>query len=47
MKDAHGLEIGGGIANAGSNQVSFGQKNDVDEMQAKLNQLKHLWVLSQ
>jgi hypothetical protein len=37
MRDAHGMEIGGGIANANSGQVSAGQKNDVDEMQKKLD----------
>jgi uncharacterized protein YggL (DUF469 family) len=37
MRDAHGMEIGGGIAGANSGQVSSGQKNDVDEMQKKLD----------
>lgn len=37
MKDAHGMEVGGGIANANSGQVSAGQKNDVDDMQKKLD----------
>ncbi len=45
MKDAHGMEIGDGMQNAGKGGVQMGnaaQKNDVDEMQKKLDQLKHL-----
>ena len=44
MKDAHGMEIGDGIGNAGKGGVSMNaaQKNDVDDMQKKLDQLKHL-----
>lgn len=42
MKDAHGMEIGGGMQDAGKGGVSAAQKNDVDEMQKKLDQLKHL-----
>ena len=47
MKDAHGMEIGDGIQNAGKGGVSMNaaQKNDVDDMQKKLDQLKHLWWL--
>ena len=47
MKDAHGMEIGDGIGNAGKGGVSMNaaQKNDVDDMQKKLDQLKHLWWL--
>ena len=46
MKDAHGMEIGGGMQDAGKGGVanqSSAQKNDVDDMQKKLDQLKHLW----
>ena len=44
MKEAHGMEVGDGIAGAqkGGVSVSNGQQNDVDEMQKKLDQLKHL-----
>lgn len=45
MRDAHGMEVGGGMQDPARNGVNVGsaaQKNDVDEMQAKLNQLKHL-----
>ena len=44
MKDAHGMEIGDGIQNAGKGGLSMNaaQKNDVDDMQKKLDQLKHL-----
>ena len=44
MRDAHGLEIGDNMANAGKGgvQMSNAQANDVDEMQKKLDQLKHL-----
>ena len=48
MRDAHGLEIGGGIQEAGKGGVSnknAAQQNDVDEMQRKLDQLKHLWTI--
>lgn len=47
MKDAHGMEIGDGIGNAAKGGVSMNaaQKNDVDDMQKKLDQLKHLWWL--
>lgn len=48
MRDAHGMEVGGGMQDPARNGVNVGsaaQKNDVDEMQAKLNQLKHLWLL--
>jgi hypothetical protein len=38
------MEVSGGISNANSGAVgvSSAQKNDVDEMQKKLDQLKHL-----
>ena len=44
MKEAHGMEVGEGIQGAqkGSAQMSNAQANDVDEMQKKLDQLKHL-----
>ena len=44
MRDAHGMEVGGEIGEAGKGGVtmSAGQKNDVDDMQKKLDQLKHL-----
>ena len=43
MKDAHGIEIGGGLQDAGKGGIhSEAQKNDVDDMQKKLDQLKHL-----
>jgi uncharacterized protein YidB (DUF937 family) len=43
MKDAHGMEIGGGLANANNNKVNAGQQDQgIDEMQKKLDQLKHL-----
>ncbi len=40
MKDAHGMEIGSGMQNAGKGGVQVGnaaQANDVDEMQKKLD----------
>ena len=38
MKDAHGMEVGGGIAGANKNAVgSAAQANDVDDMQKKLD----------
>jgi hypothetical protein len=37
MRDAHGMEVGGQIAGANSNGISAQQKNDVNEMQAKLD----------
>ena len=40
MRDAHGMEVGGGIAEAGKGGLSNAQANDVDEMQKKLDQLK-------
>ena len=44
MRDAHGMEFGSGIGEAGKGgvQMSSSQKNDVDDMQKKLDQLKHL-----
>ena len=44
MKEAHGMEVGEGISGAqkGGVQMSNAQANDVDEMQKKLDQLKHL-----
>lgn len=44
MRDAHGMEVGGGLGEASKGGVSLsaGQKNDVDDMQKKLDQLKHL-----
>ena len=44
MKDAHGMEVGGEFMEAGKGgvQMNSAQKNDVDEMQKKLDQLKHL-----
>jgi hypothetical protein len=45
MRDAHGMEVGGGMQEAGKGGLANGssaQKNDVDEMQKKLDQLKHL-----
>ncbi len=40
MRDAHGMEVGGGIAEAGKGGLNNAQANDVDEMQKKLDQLK-------
>ncbi len=40
MRDAHGIEVGGGLQEAGKGgvaQSSSAQKNDVDEMQKKLD----------
>ena len=42
MKDAHGMEIGGGMQDAGKGGISAEQKQGVDDMQKKLDQLKHL-----
>jgi len=42
MKDAQGMEVGSGMANANKGSVSNAQQNDVSEMQKKLDQLKHL-----
>jgi hypothetical protein len=45
MRDAHGMEVGDGMlgaAKGGVAQPSAAQKNDVDDMQRKLDQLKHL-----
>ncbi|CDW72242.1 snf7 family protein [Stylonychia lemnae] len=44
MKEAHGIEVGSGLQNANSNgiQNSNAQVNDIDEMQKKLDQLKHM-----
>jgi hypothetical protein len=36
------MEIGGGIAGANKNAISSAQANDVEDMQKKLDQLKHL-----
>ena len=47
MRDAHGIEAGAGLQNAGANglqQPSAAQANDMDEMQRKLDQLKHMWT---
>ena len=44
MRDAHGMEVGGGMQNAnkgGLNQ-NAAQANELDEMQKKLDQLKNL-----
>ena len=43
MRDAHGIEAGGELAKAGSNGLSNAQASDMDEMQKKLDQLKHMW----
>ena len=40
MKDAHGMEIGGGLQEAGKGGLSSAQKQDVDDMQSKLDKLK-------
>ncbi len=43
MRDAHGIEAGAGFENAGKAGLSSNaQANDVDEMQKKLDQLKHM-----
>ena len=47
MRDAHGMEVGNGMVDAGKGNVKVGgqsaaQGNDIDEMQKKLDQLKHL-----
>jgi hypothetical protein len=42
MRDAHGIEAGAGFEKAGSNGLSNAQANDMDEMQKKLDQLKHM-----
>ena len=43
MRDAQGMEVGGGMQNAGKGGVANNaQANDVDEMQRKLDQLKHM-----
>jgi hypothetical protein len=45
MREAHGLEVGEGLQAAGKNGVqqnSNAQANDLDEMQRKLDQLKHM-----
>ena len=43
MRDAQGMEVGGGMQNAGKGGVATNaQANDVDEMQRKLDQLKHM-----
>ena len=43
MKDAHGIEAGEGLQNAGKGGLqSNAQSNDIDEMQRKLDQLKHM-----
>ena len=43
MRDAHGMEVGEGIANPGNKNVAAAQQNnEIDEMQKKLDQLKHL-----
>ncbi len=43
MRDAHGMEVSGGIQEAGKGGVGVAQKNnEVDEMQKKLDQLKHM-----
>ena len=41
------MEVGGAIAGSGKNaisQPSSAQDNDMDAMQAKLNELKGLWT---
>jgi len=45
MKDAHGMEVGSGLMEPGKGgvQMNAGKQNDVDDMQKKLDQLKHLW----
>lgn len=46
MRDAQGMEVGDGIhagtGKLGTGAASSAQSNDVDEMQRKLDQLKHL-----
>eukprot|EP00349_Pseudokeronopsis_sp_Brazil_P000674 CAMPEP_0202956684 /NCGR_PEP_ID=MMETSP1396-20130829/1186_1 /ASSEMBLY_ACC=CAM_ASM_000872 /TAXON_ID= /ORGANISM="Pseudokeronopsis sp., Strain Brazil" /LENGTH=43 /DNA_ID= /DNA_START= /DNA_END= /DNA_ORIENTATION= len=43
MADAHGMEVGGGMMKASNGQVNNGaQQQDINDMQAKLDQLKHL-----
>jgi hypothetical protein len=48
MREAHGMEVGDNIAGANkkeaviNNGASSAQANDIDEMQKKLDQLKHL-----
>ncbi len=43
MRDAQGMEVGGGMQNAGKGGIATNaQANDVDEMQRKLDQLKHM-----
>ena len=40
------MEVGGAIANSNKNAISqpnAAQANDIDAMQAKLNDLKNLW----
>lgn len=43
MREAHGLEVGSDLQNAGKGSMqSAAQGNDIDEMQRKLDQLKHM-----
>ena len=45
MQAENGMAVGGGLANAGGNAISqpnHAQQNDVNDMQAKLDQLKGL-----
>lgn len=43
MRDAHGMEVGGGMQDAGKGGVAVGgQRNEVDDMQKRLDQLKQL-----
>jgi len=42
MREAHGLEAGGEFANPSKAGLNNAQANDVDEMQRKLDQLKHM-----
>ena len=45
MRDQQQMEVGGAIANSNKNAISqpnAAQANDIDAMQAKLNELKNL-----
>ena len=44
MRDAHGMEVGGGMQNASKQGINqnAAQANEIDEMQRKLDQLKNL-----
>ena len=38
------MEVGGAIAGSGKNAIPSAPQDDMDAMQAKLNELKGLWT---